>query len=145
MCPWHGSRSLKTSTWHTPTVMFLKPHYSSWEPSSRFAAMLGQLHWQKGAAAKPGSPHSLNTSSIWVLKCLVNVARGCGRSGPCLQYYTREKKGNPLGKPPKESLGIVKLCRDTNWVLQAWCLWLFPFPLSQSLSAVTQLRQLTSK
>lgn len=116
MCHRHVSCSLKISTWYTPTVMFPKPRYSSWEPFSSFAATLGQLHCQKVAAAQPEFPHSLLSKHLprIVMKRFVNVVSGCEKSGPHFQYYTREKKGNSLGKPPKKGVWALSNCKDTN-------------------------------
>jgi len=92
--------------------MFLKPQYSSWEPFSSLAATLGQLHCQEVAAAQPEFPHSLLSKRLLtpVMKCLVNAARGCRKSGPRFQCYTREKKGNLLGKPPKKGVWALSDC-----------------------------------
>lgn len=44
------------------------------------------------------------------MKHLVNVASGCGKSGPHVWYRTREKKGNSLGNPPKKGVWALSNC-----------------------------------
>lgn len=93
--------------------MFLKPQYFSWEPSSSFTAMVGQLHCRQYLQQRQNFPiHS--SQNIFIGNEMPHeLADSWGRSGPSFQYYTKEKKGNLLGSL-RRSLGLVRMCRDTK-------------------------------
>lgn len=133
---WHISWSLRTLIRHTPTKMFLKPQYFSWEPSSSFAAMVGQLHCRQYLQQRQNFPIHSSQNIFLGNEIPCESADGCRRSVPSFQYYTKQKKGNLLGNP-RISLGLVRICRDTkqeffkHGALGASC---FLLPLSPSHS-----------